>query len=288
MSLTGTRQQRRARERAERKKSKRNRLPILAGLGAFALAGSASAATFTVTNLNDSGAGSLRDAVTQANSTGGADTINFQSGLTGTITLTTGEIPIIDSVTINGPGRNVITISGNNASRIFNINDGMGATIISANINNLTLTSGNTAGSGGAINSYGESLSLDNVVISGSSTGGNGGGIYWTGYGATNPTLSITNSTISGNSAIVNVESGDGGGLDALYAYASVTLSNDTFTNNIAGRNGGGANVQMGSGATLNVLNDVITNNTGGNTAALSGNGGGLRVRGSGGANVVV
>src|SRR5438270_3853088 len=288
MSLTDTRQQRRARERAERKKSKRNRLPILAGLGAFALAGSASAATFTVTNLNDSGAGSLRDAVTQANSTGGADTINFQSGLTGTITLTTGEIPIIDSVTINGPGRNVITISGNNASRIFNINDGMGATIISANINNLTLTSGNTAGSGGAINSYGESLSLDNVVISGSSTGGNGGGIYWTGYGATNPTLSITNSTISGNSAIVNAESGDGGGLDALYAYASVTLSNDTFTNNIAGRNGGGANVQMGSGATLNVLNDVITNNTGGNTAALSGNGGGLRVRGSGGANVVV
>ena len=48
----------------------------------------ADAATFTVTNTNDSGAGSLRDAIDDANATSVPDTITFQTGLTGTITLT--------------------------------------------------------------------------------------------------------------------------------------------------------------------------------------------------------
>lgn len=64
----------------------------------------AQAATFTVTSLNDSGAGSLRKAVLDANAAPGNDTIAFQSGLTGTIVLTSGEIAITDRVAINGPG----------------------------------------------------------------------------------------------------------------------------------------------------------------------------------------
>ncbi len=58
------------------------------------------AATFTVTNLNDSGAGSLRQAIADANNTSGDDAIVFQSGLTGTVTLTSGELVINSNITI--------------------------------------------------------------------------------------------------------------------------------------------------------------------------------------------
>src|SRR4051812_35106425 len=84
------------------------------GLG-LSLSPYAAAATFTVTNLNDSGAGSLRAAIVSANTAAGADTVTFQSGLTGTITLTSGEIAITDDVTITGPGAASITVTKSGA-----------------------------------------------------------------------------------------------------------------------------------------------------------------------------
>ena len=73
-------------------------------------------ATFTVTNLNDAGLGSLRQAIADSNGTTVEnDVIVFQAGLTGTITLTTGQLPVVRSVTINGPGAGVLTISGGRA-----------------------------------------------------------------------------------------------------------------------------------------------------------------------------
>src|SRR5262245_2397360 len=70
-------------------------------------------ATYNVTTLADGGNGSLRDAITQANTNAGADTITFQSGLTGTIVLTGGELNIMDDLVIAGPGANKMTVSGN-------------------------------------------------------------------------------------------------------------------------------------------------------------------------------
>ena len=79
-------------------------------------------ATFTVTNTNDSGAGSLRQAIINANSLAGTDTISFSigSGLQ-TITLSTilpaiTETAIIDGTTQNGfSGTPLIIVNGNNA-----------------------------------------------------------------------------------------------------------------------------------------------------------------------------
>src|SRR4051812_27705122 len=70
--------------------------------------------TFTVKNLADTGAGSLRQAVLDANANPGADVIRFgPHARDGIITLTGGELSITDSLTIDGPGDNRLTISGN-------------------------------------------------------------------------------------------------------------------------------------------------------------------------------
>ncbi len=116
---------------------------LILGVGAMG-------ATFVVTNTNDSGAGSLRDAINQANTNAQADTINFDPAffnVARTITLTSGEINITADdqvlngqtgrfVTINGPGANLLTISGNNASRIFLLGPGQNANVT---MNGMTL-----------------------------------------------------------------------------------------------------------------------------------------------------
>ena len=86
----------------------------------FALSfATANAATFTVTNTNDSGAGSLRQAVLDANLSGVANTINF--AVSGTIVLTSGQIRIGSPLSIVGPGASSLAIDGNANSRIFAI-----------------------------------------------------------------------------------------------------------------------------------------------------------------------
>src|SRR5205823_1425627 len=88
-------------------------------------------ALVAVKNTNDSGPGSLRQAVADV-APGG--TVTFD--VAGTITLTGGELTIDKDLTINGPGANQLTVSGNNLSRVFNINGG------SVRISGLTISNG--------------------------------------------------------------------------------------------------------------------------------------------------
>src|SRR5207248_8677930 len=98
--------------------------------------------TIVVTNTNDSGPGSLRNALAIAND---GDTITF--AVTGTITLTSGELLVNKSVIISGPGADTLAVDGNAKSRVFYIASGRTVTI-----SGLTITNGNTpSGSGGGI-----------------------------------------------------------------------------------------------------------------------------------------
>jgi hypothetical protein len=69
------------------------------------------------------GAVSLRDVIIQLNAGSTPETITFAPGLTGTITLTLGELQITNSMTIDGPGANLLSISGNHANRVFEIDN---------------------------------------------------------------------------------------------------------------------------------------------------------------------
>ena len=185
------------------------------------------ATTFTVTNLNDSGPGSLRQAVLDANANVGHDTILFAPGLTGTIVLTSGELVITDNVDIIGPAAGSIAVSGNNTSRIFDITDGE-----MSRIANLTLTNGRSA-EGGAVRALAFLMEFANVTFTNNTaTTGDGGAIHVvrTGFPAE---LRIVNSTFTGNTALV----GMGG---ALYADIDRLFADQlTMTINQAGGSGG-------------------------------------------------
>ena len=132
---------------------------------------------FTVTNLNDSGAGSLRQAIADANALSGKDEIIFEDSLSGgEITLISGELTVSDEVQIQGLGAEDLAISGNNNSPVFVIDDGTDD-LIEVEITGLTLTEGidrETPTDFGAIIDAGagidnlEQLTLSDSIITGS------------------------------------------------------------------------------------------------------------------------
>ena len=210
--------------------------------------------TYIVTNINDSGTGSLRQALINANNDPGIETIIFDpTGIFGdatpdTITLTSGELNITEGVIIQGTGANKLTISGNNTSRIFNAS-------ASLSIDGLKITEGNAGSSNG-----GGIYSTSSVTVSNSNLSGNtatlGGGIYST------SSVTASNSTISGNTANTN-----GGGI-----YSTITtLSNSTVSSNTVKVNGGG--IYSGGGT---VSNSTIFGNTADSDNNNTGNGGGI------------
>ncbi|MBV9676860.1 MAG: hypothetical protein JO185_11035, partial [Acidobacteriaceae bacterium] len=181
--------------------------------GTLVLAGvlPAWAATLTVTNTDDSGAGSLRDTIATASP---GDTIQFSVPNPSAITLTSGKLLITKDLTINGPGAARLALDGNRADRVFEISRGVTVTLSGLTIQNgtgggifnfgtLTLTDSTVSGnSGGGIVNYGGTATLTNSTVSNNS----GGGISNEG------TLTLTDSTVSGNS---------GGGLNSYNSTAT-------------------------------------------------------------------
>ena len=178
---------------------------------------------FTVTNLNDSGDGSLRSAIAQANLAPGAQTVDFAPGLTGTIVLTSGQMNINEAVTIVGPGADKITIDGSALGRVFSIFEDASDVCVTpgvdfpVSISGLTLTRGQRNvqnNPGGAIYSE-KSLALNSVVIT-SSVAAAGGGV----------------------------------GIQTLYAGQSIDIRNSSFIDNVA-KPIAGANVANNGGGLL-------------------------------------
>ena len=258
---------RRTRDKALRGARRRRRLAIASGTaliaGSGVLARPAHAATFTVANLNDSGAGSLRQAILDSNSNGvGADIIAFQGGLTGTITLTTGEIDITGALEIQGPGAGALTVSGNDRSRIFDVVSG-GTDPVT--IRNLRVHEGRAAsGGGGALRVADQTLTLDAVTISGSVTDQDrGGGLHFASTGT--DALVITGSTFTGNS------SAERGGGAFMSTRGAVTVDSSTFTANAAQTGSGWGAGFYATGDSVGTI--VVTGSTftGNNAQGLGG-----------------
>ena len=206
------------------------------------------AATFTVSNTNDAGPGSLRDAIAQANAAPGADAVVVN--VTGTILLTTGQIRIDAPLTIVGPGASNLTIDGNANGRIFAISEAnapacpalSGPADGLVTISGMTLRNGsrNVVDSGGGAIVSVKSLTLDSVVIR-DSVGKSGGGLI---FNAQYPgqALTIINSQFIGNTArpVVPGNTGvfRGGALVAkdncpgARVAASVTIDRSMFSGN--------------------------------------------------------
>jgi len=215
--------------------------------------------TLTVTNAADSGAGSLRADIAAAKS---GDTIVFAPSLVGqTITLTSGELSITTGVTIQGPAADQLTVSGNNQSRVFEVNAGQpvvlsGMTITNAvggaifNHTALTVTGCTISNSDHGINDLPSgTLTMNQCTVSGNNAGANfGGGIFSSGA------VNLTDCTLANNRA-------DKGGALYVSPGSTANLTNCTLAHNSAAI-GGAIFVYPNQSAILNLTNTIVADNT--------------------------
>src|SRR5262249_54041445 len=200
---------------------------------------------------------SLREAVNQANtdaSYGQGDTILFDPSLgNATITLSAGPLEMSGASAaateiIDGSGR--ITVSGTDASRVFQIDAG-----VHAELDSLTIMHGHATDGGGIANEG--TLTITGCILAGNAADHNGGGVSNAG------TLSLSKSTLAGNAA-----GSDGGG---IANDGTLTVVAGTLTGNAAGSDGGG----LWSGPALGpcTLTNVTLSANRVNTSGLGGSG---------------
>lgn len=260
----------------------------------------------TVTILNDSGAGSLRDTIASASP---GDTITFS--VTGTITLTTGEIAINKNLIITGPGVANLTISGNNNSRVFFISPGItGAAGPTVSISDLTIANGRARGFDGGGSNQGSG---------GGGAAGMGGGMFINGGAVTLTRVDFRNNTAVGgnggatatpnNAQLAGAGGGGMGGSPVAGQYGGPLCAFDFTTcygsgaggagGSLGGNGGaavfapinggtnghsGGDGAGGGGAAAANVFPPANQSSPGGGTGGFGGGGGAGAGRGSGGA----
>ena len=180
-------------------------LLLIALLGAAAVGlPSVRGATITVTEVGDGfGFPTLRQALADAND---GDTIEF--GVTGIITLTTGELLVNKSITVNGPGSGNLSIDGNRTTRVLHVSRSVTAAIAGLTITNGTVSS--DFGAGGGIYNDHAVLTLSDCIVSGNSAT-YGGGIFNEGFSGS-ATLTLNNCTVGGNWGLQHAGIGSPGG----------------------------------------------------------------------------
>ena len=186
------------------------------------------AATWPVTSCDDDGAGSLRAAVAGAAS---GDTIDLTALTCSTITLGTGAIAVeMDSLTLEGPGRGLLAIDGNQLDRV--LVHPYGGTL---HVRGLTLRNGRISAEnfditgGGCVASAGYLLIEDSAVRDCSSVaiGSYGGGIY--AY-----SLALQNSVLASNHALgVHADAGTAAFGGGAFVY-QMLLQDSTVSGNRA------------------------------------------------------
>jgi hypothetical protein len=215
-------------------------LAALASLAAFDCR-----ANQQVWSTNDSGTGSLRDAILNA---ANPDTITFSNGLPGLIILTSGELLIGRDLTIVGPGATNLTVDGHASGRVFEISALAHVTIAGLTISNGLASDPAYAAGGALLIDPNGALVLSNCwVLNNKASGGQnnnqGGGAF--GGGLFNRgSLTMLGCTVSGNSALggdgpVAAGPAEGGGVHSGAGGAS--LVNCTITGNVAKGGGGGS-----------------------------------------------
>ena len=212
------------------------------------------AATITVTNTNDSGTGSLRDAFANAEN---GDEIRFDASLANqTIALTSGQLQTTKSITIDGSDAPNLTINGNNNDRIFRLTWEFDATV-GENVPTTVII---------------RSLRFINGRAKGNGEDGSGGAIYMLPVGQT---LTVENCIFEDNYS-------EGFGGSAIYCgnKGILTVDNCEFTNNIAepdddtpnsdGKGERAATISTNGQGTLTVTNSGFYNNRGLNGAGIN------------------
>ena len=257
--------------------------------------GNRPATTITVTNGNDSGPGSLRQALAQAND---GDTINFDPSV-GVVTLTTAELTIAKSITINASPQMITVQRAPQAPefRIFHVMPGH-----SVEIDGLTISGGHITGdNGGGILNDNSTLTIIHCTVNGNtivsaSANNSGGGIYNSG------TMTLNQVIVNNNNAVFGGDGGvpSGGGISntgtmtiiagtvqsnlgfwsagGIYNTGMLTITGSTILNNQTGNPGhfGAYGGGIVNGGTMTIQDSTISGNTALGGDLQGGEGGGI------------